>query len=196
MLEEIRTELTTSNDGGLAKWLRDQYDLCEQAEADATTITLQVRMRVRVRVRMHACILCTLRGSFSLLLSVGRLAVVAVGCFGSATMSVGSRWLFVSLPLTRAAVLQRTCASHQLTQAIRGGEPTADPTILLRHGQFYTFGKSSACDVTLRHGSISRMHAVLMMLDDGLLHCLDMRSSYGTHVNDRKLKVGLVLACM
>ena len=97
----------SAHDGGLSKWVEEQYDLCDQTEADATTVMLQ---------------------------------------------------------------------------AYRGDKPTNDPQVHLRQGKFYTFGKTSGCDVTLRHGSISRTHAVLLLMDDGLLHCLDLRSSYGTKV--------------
>ena len=73
-------------------------------------------------------------------------------------------------------------------QAHRDGEPCDDPLIILKQGQFYTFGKSSGCDVTLRHPSISRMHAALMILDDGLIHCIDFRSSHYTRVNGKTLR--------
>ena len=73
-------------------------------------------------------------------------------------------------------------------QAQREREPTDDPLIVLRQGQFFTFGKSSGCDVTLRHGSISRIHAVLLLLDDGLLHLLDLQSTHGTRVNEKIVK--------
>ena len=69
------------------------------------------------------------------------------------------------------------------------GKPTGDPDIVLRDGTFFTFGKSTACDVTLRHGSISRMHAALLLLDDGMVYLLDLQSSYGSKLNDKqKLK--------
>jgi hypothetical protein len=53
-----------------------------------------------------------------------------------------------------------------------------------------SIGRARNCDLTLRHESVSKLHAHFACLPDGSVELRDDRSQNGTTVNDRPLSTG------
>ncbi|OQR98771.1 hypothetical protein THRCLA_06673 [Thraustotheca clavata] len=61
-------------------------------------------------------------------------------------------------------------------------------TIALDSKSHYVAGRMEPlCDLVLQHPSISRTHAALQFNEEGKLFVIDLKSTYGTHVNKRRL---------
>ncbi|KAJ2403208.1 hypothetical protein GGI23_000138 [Coemansia sp. RSA 2559] len=54
---------------------------------------------------------------------------------------------------------------------------------------YFTFGRLPVCDFPMDHASISRYHAVLQFIDDGMAaQLVDLGSSHGSFVNKRRVQ--------
>ena len=64
--------------------------------------------------------------------------------------------------------------------------------IVLSGKDHFVVGRQpDACDITLEHPSISRVHAILQYRNDGALMILDMKSAHGTFVNKEAMTEGV-----
>lgn len=88
------------------------------------------------------------------------------------------KWIEDQFPLSKAAEIRST-----LTLVVRRGDERAAADIVLRHGKYFTFGKSSACDVQLKNPSVSRIHAAIVHHQDGRTLLVDFASTHKTRVN-------------
>ncbi|MCO5170266.1 MAG: FHA domain-containing protein [Planctomycetes bacterium] len=71
--------------------------------------------------------------------------------------------------------------------------PDGGPRLALLPGRRFTLGRDPGCEVALEHPTVSREHAQLRREDGGWV-LRDLRSSYGTRVNDERLAGARALA--
>ncbi len=63
----------------------------------------------------------------------------------------------------------------------------------LRGAQSWAVGRGAGCAVALDSRSVSRLHALLQLREDGAMSLIDLGSRNGSFVNNRRITVPVVL---
>jgi adenylate cyclase len=72
-------------------------------------------------------------------------------------------------------------------------EPGVPRVVTLSQGQFWTLGRAPDNQIVIDDTSISRKHAMLQRLENGHIFLVDLGSSNGTFVNERRVSVPVTL---